>query len=101
MDKKVVVSMVTHKSCCFIGHRIIDISEGLVQRLKDVVEELICKENVTTFVFGSNSMFNDLCHSVVTDAMKKHPFIKRVLAPCKSEAFTLESDRARQEKKIF
>ena len=59
-----------HKTCSFIGHRKIDESEELKQRLINVIEDLIVNHNVFTFLFGSRSEFNDLCHEIVTNLKK-------------------------------
>ncbi|MBR2476674.1 MAG: DUF1273 family protein [Clostridia bacterium] len=39
---------------------------------------LIENNGIKTFIFGSNSEFDDLCYSVVTDLQKIYPHIKRV-----------------------
>ena len=62
---------------CFIGHRKIDVTEELVSSLKDVVETLV-NEDVTSFLFGSKSAFDDLAWEVVTDLKNKYPHIKRI-----------------------
>ncbi len=64
-------------SCCF-GHRKIVITNNLINDLTSVVEKLIKDNQVDTFLFGSKSEFNDLCHSVVTELKQKYPHIKRV-----------------------
>ena len=66
------------KTCCFFGHRKIDETEELKYKLSEIIENLIVNENVDTFLFGSKSQFDDLCHKVVTDLKEKHPHIKRV-----------------------
>lgn len=64
--------------CCFIGHRKINITEELVLKLNDIIEHLIVKNNVQIFLFGSKSVFNDLCVKVVTSLKKKYDFIKLI-----------------------
>ncbi len=66
------------KVCCFIGHRDIEETEKLTERLRHIIENLILKERVATFLFGSKSAFNDLCYETVSDIKEKHPFVKRV-----------------------
>ncbi len=66
------------KTCCFIGHRKINETEGLKNRLWDLIENLILEHNVTTFLFGSKSGFNDLCEEALIKAKEKHPRIKRI-----------------------
>lgn len=64
--------------CCFIGHRTIDETEELKRELNAVIERLIVDENVNTFLFGSKSRFNELCHELVTKIKEKYPHVKRV-----------------------
>ena len=64
--------------CCFIGHREISESDKLKDILYENIERFITKENVRTFLFGSKSRFDDLCHETVTVLKEKYPFIKRV-----------------------
>ena len=66
------------KSCCFFGHRRIDETEELKNRLCGIVENLIVNEKVDTFFFGSKSQFDDLCHKIVTELKEKYPHIKRI-----------------------
>ncbi len=42
------------------------------------MERLIADKNIDTFLFGSKSQFDSLCHEVVTKLRKKHPHIKRI-----------------------
>ena len=65
-------------SCCFFGHRKICETLELVEQLTQVVEDLITKENVATFCFGSKSNFDSLCLKVVTKLKEKYPYIKRI-----------------------
>ena len=55
------------KTCCFFGHRKIDETEELKNKLSEIIENLIVNENVDTFLFGSKSEFDDLCHKIVTN----------------------------------
>ena len=91
--------MEKHKTCSFFGHRNIDVNKNLEQKIKDYVEDLIIKCNIQTFLFGSKSNFNDLCHLVVSELKVKYPNIKRVCYTCKSEGCTLESEREKLEKR--
>ena len=65
-------------SCCFFGHRKINETPELIERLTRTVESLITDKGVNTFYFGSKSEFDDLCHKIVTDLKEKHPHIKRI-----------------------
>ena len=91
--------MKEYKICSFFGHRKIEITEELKQKVKEVVEDLIVNHNVNSFLFGSNSDFNDLCHKVVTKLKEKYPNIKRIGYTCRSESCILESERKYWEDK--
>ena len=86
------------KSCCFIGHRTINESENLINNIKKLVIDLITNHNVTDFLIGSRSQFNELCHKIVSDLKKEYPQIKRISYTCKSEGCVLEKDRFYFEK---
>lgn len=66
------------RSCCFFGHRKIAADDELLNVLRNTVEGLITNKNVDTFLFGSKSEFDDLCHKVVTELKGKYPCIKRI-----------------------
>ncbi len=66
------------RTCCFFGHREIDDTLELRTRLSEIIEVLIVKENTDTFLFGSNSQFDSLCHKLVTKAKENHPHIRRI-----------------------
>ncbi len=65
-------------TCCFLGHRTINQTEELKQRLFKNIEFLIINNKVDTFLFGSKSQFNDLALEVVTTLKTKYSFINRV-----------------------
>lgn len=88
----------TVKSCSFFGHRDIKITEELKRKVKEIVEDLITKHEVLTFLFGSRSNFNTLCLLVVSDLKNKYPAIKRIAYTCRSESCVLERDRDKWEK---
>ena len=66
------------KTCCFFGHRKIDETEELKNNLRGIIETLIVNENIDTFLFGSKSQFDDLCHKITTELKEKYPHIKRI-----------------------
>ena len=70
--------MSNEKACCFFGHRKIDKTPELIDRLTKEIEVLITEKDVGIFYFGSKSQFDDLCHKVVTKLKEKYPHIKRV-----------------------
>ena len=59
--------MQKHKICSFFGHRNIVVTEELKEKVKEIIEDLIVNHNVLTFLFGSRSDFDYLCHLVVTE----------------------------------
>ena len=65
--------------------------------MEKTIENLVNKEGVTTFLFGSRSEFDTLCHSIVTDLKAKYPHIKRKAYTCRSETCTLENEREKWE----
>ena len=83
--------------CCFIGHREINITEELSKKIVETIEYLIVIKGVTTFLFGSRSQFNNLCHNIVTDLKNKYTHIERISYTCKSENCTIESERINDE----
>ena len=83
--------------CCFIGHRKIIETKELKQRLQNIIENLIKEKQVRTFIFGSRSEFNFLCHKIVSDLMSKYPTIERVIYTCKSEFAVLKQDKKELE----
>lgn len=67
-----------NKVCCFIGHRKIQKSPELKEKLLNTIENLITKEDITKFFFGSKSQFDDYCYEIVSELKEKYPYIKRV-----------------------
>ena len=67
-----------NKVCCFFGHRKIDKTLELKERLLSEIENLITNENVTKFLFGSKSQFDNYCYEIVSELKEKHSHIKRV-----------------------
>ena len=65
-------------TCCFIGHRKINETQELKSKLCEIIEKLIIKNQVDTFLFGSKSQFNSLCLKLVTQYKENYPYIKRV-----------------------
>lgn len=83
--------------CCFIGHRKIIETQELKQRLQKTIEKLIKENNVKTFIFGSRSEFDFLCHKIVSNLMSIYPTIERVVYTCKSELAVLKQDKTELE----
>lgn len=66
------------KTCCIIGHRDFEKSKELELKVKKIVAELIEKENITNFLFGSNSKFTDFCCDIITEYKNNYPNIQRI-----------------------
>ncbi len=77
----------------FIGHRTINKTEALKDKLKKIVENLIVNENADTFLFGSKSEFNTLCYDVVTELQNKYRSIRRVYVRAEYEFISEEYKR--------
>ena len=65
-------------TCCFFGHRTINVTTELKVKLNKIIKKLIIENNVDTFLFGSKSQFNNLCYEQVTKIKEKYPHIKRI-----------------------
>lgn len=85
------------KSCSFFGHRNVEMTEELKDKVKSIVEDLIINHNVYTFLFGSRSNFDTLCHLVVTELKEKYRDIKRIAYTCKSESCVFENEKKKWE----
>ena len=77
------------KACSFFGHRDTPQTEELKQKVREIVERLIAEEGVDTFLFGSRSKFDELCHIVVTELKEKYPDICRIAYLCRHETACL------------
>lgn len=67
-----------HNTCCFFGHRKINVTDELKQKLIIIIEQLIINEQIDTFLFGGKSEFDKLCLQTVTKLKERYPHIKRV-----------------------
>lgn len=88
------------KSCSFFGHRDTSQTEELKQKIRETVEQLIVEEGVDTFLFGSRSKFDELCHMVVTELKEKYPHIRRIAYLCRHESGCLAGDGMDLERRI-
>ncbi len=68
---------VMNDSVCFIGHRKINNTPILRERLQKVLQELI-KSGTVNFIFGDHSEFDSLCYEFVTRLKEKYPEIRRI-----------------------
>ena len=88
------------KSCSFFGHRDTEQTEELKQKVRETVERLIVEEDVDTFLFGSRSKFDELCHIVVAELKEKYPHIQRIAYLCKHESGCLVGEGAKMKQQI-
>lgn len=65
-------------TCCFFGHRSVKITEELKIKLRYCIEDLIIHRNVTDFLFGSRSKFDELCYEITSELKRKYTYINRI-----------------------
>ena len=85
-------------TCSFFGHRNTKLTFNLEQKLYHILEELIVNHGVSTFLFGSRSNFDFICHKLVTNLKQKYPQIKRIAYTCKHETCILQNELPKWEK---
>lgn len=88
------------KTCSFFGHRDTKPTYELREKVRETVERLIFAEGVDTFLFGSRSSFDELCHIVVSEFKEKYPHIRRIAYLCKHESGCLVGAGARLTRQI-
>ena len=88
------------KACSFFGHRDTPQTDELKQKVRKTVERLIVEEGVDTFLFGSRSKFDELCHIVVTELKEKYPHIQRIAYLCKHESGCLAGKGKDEQRRI-
>ena len=88
------------KACSFFGHRDTPQTEELKEKVREIVERLIIEEGVDTFLFGSRSKFDELCHMVVTELKEKYPHIQRIAYLCKHESGCLAGEGKKEQCRI-
>ena len=65
-------------TCCFFGHRKIDITSEMRSKLYNIIKKLIVDEGIDTFLFGSKSQFDNLCYQIISKLKAEYPHIKRI-----------------------
>lgn len=88
------------KACSFFGHRDTPQTEELKQKVRETVKRLIEEEGVDTFLFGSRSKFDELCHIVVTELKEKYPHIQRIAYLCRHERGCLAGEGKDEQRRI-
>ena len=86
------------KACSFFGHRDTSQTDDLKVKVREVVERLIIEEGVDTFLFGSRSKFDELCHVVVTELKENYPHIRRIAYLCRHESACLVCKGAEEQR---
>ena len=66
------------KVCSFFGHRKIEKTPELREKLITTVRWLITEKEVDQFLFGSKSSFDDFCQEVLKELKEEYPQVKRV-----------------------
>ena len=66
------------KTCTFIGHRTIEKTDALAEKVTSEIRRLITEEGYDTFLLGSKSLFNDLCMDILSELKKEYPHIRRI-----------------------
>ncbi len=89
--------MEKHKVCSFFGHRKIELTENLKNKIKSTIENLIINHQVITFLFGSRSEFDYICHTIVSELKEKYPKLKRISYTCKHETCIFEHEKDKLE----
>ncbi len=90
--------MEKHKTCSIIGHREINFTQELINKLKSIIYDLIFNKNVSCFLFGSKSEFNFICYSIINDLKLNSVKLQKVVYTCKHEQALLEINRTKFEK---
>ena len=90
--------MDTDKACCFFGHRKINETPELIERITKEIEFLITENEVSVFYFGSKSQFDDLCHERVTKMQEEYPDVKRIAFTCRSEYACMKDEKEERER---
>ena len=74
--------------CCFAGHRDEIYNDEVYNRLKNTIENLITKENVTEFWVGNYGKFDSLSARAVNNVKEKYPHIVlNLIVPYLSTSF--------------
>ena len=66
------------KSCSIIGHRDVEATDDLKTSIMQTARHLIINDGITDFLFGSRSVFKDLCYDVITELKKEFDYIRRI-----------------------
>lgn len=67
-----------NESCCFFGHRDINVTPELRCELYNTIRNLVVKRGIHIFLFGSKSKFDSLCLETVTKIKEKYHCVQRI-----------------------
>lgn len=67
-----------HKVCSFFGHSQIEITDELKVKLKNLLIDLIEKQNANIFYFGGFGQFDDLCYKTVCELKQTYTDLQRI-----------------------
>ncbi|MFI3229756.1 MAG: hypothetical protein R3Y23_06340 [Bacillota bacterium] len=65
------------KICSFFGHRDVEDTQDLANKINEIVTDLIENKNVTIFWFDGYCDFSDYCLREVTKQKDKYPYLQR------------------------
>lgn len=85
---------------CFIGHRTIDNAEQIKNKLHHTITTLI-ENGADTFLFGSRSDFDALCHRVVTELQEQFPNLKRICYNTQHETVFISKEERKSYEQFF
>lgn len=88
------------RSCSFIGHRKIEVTDNLKNHLYSLIEKLIVYFEVKYFLFGSKSQFNDLCYDIVMCLQSKYPSIITRFYNCSNEYGATKAEKTILDKQL-
>lgn len=77
------------KSCCFTGHRTVDININLLNTLTTHIENYV-QNGITDFYSGGAIGWDTICSKVVLQLREKYPYIKlHLILPCNPKQQTI------------
>ena len=86
------------QSCCFTGHRNIDVNDLNIVGIGNFLVELVTKCSVTDFYAGGALGWDMLCEKIVLKIREIHPHIKlHLVLPCPPEIQTAEWNSRQKE----
>lgn len=88
------------KAVSVFGHFNTIITDGLINKLRTLFEDLILNQDFGIFYFGGFGAFDDICYKIVSELKLKYTHIKRIfcLSDPKHETFSKRPKWLQQEK---